>query len=295
VISPDAALVASRFLHDASTMLLWGAFAYLWKLVPQGLAWEVGRRLESARVVAIALAVGTTAAALPLETAMIGEGWPDALNSTTVRAVLFETSVGWAWQAQGVAAILVGVTVAASSARRQAATAVASGLLLATFALNGHAAMHEGWLGIAHRVNDAVHVLAGGAWLGALVPLLPTLGALDDPKHSTHAEIAIRRFSAAGHFAVALVVLSGVINTVLVVGRWPTDWSSPYQAMLDAKIALVGVMICLAIVNRYRFVPRLASDRPDAARAIRSDAIAELALGLGVIGLVSVFGMLEPG
>jgi putative copper resistance protein D len=65
--------------------------------------------------------------------------------------------------------------------------------------------------------------------------------------------------------------------------------------MLDAKIALVAVMVCLAIANRYHFVPRLASHRPDAIREIRSGTMAELTLGIGVIGLVSVFGVLEPG
>jgi putative copper resistance protein D len=294
VISPGAALIACRFPHDASVMLLWGAFAYLATLVPEALAREIEQRLEAFRVVAIIVAVATTAAALPLETAMIGEGWPDALDPTTIRAVLFETSVGWAWQAQAVAAILVGVTLAASSARRQAATALASGLLLASLALTGHAAMDEGWLGTGHRVTDAVHVLSGGAWLGALVPLLPALGALEDSKHHGDAERAIRRFSAAGHVAVALVILSGTINTILVLGHWPVDWSSPYQAMLDAKIALVAVMVCLAIANHYGFVPRLASDRPYAIREIRSGTMAELTLGVGVIGLVSVFGVLEP-
>jgi putative copper resistance protein D len=150
--------------------------------------------------------------------------------------------------------------------------------------------MQEGWLGLAHHMNDAVHVLSGGAWLGALVPLSLTLAALNDPERCEPAEVALRRFSSAGHVAVALVVLSGVINTILVLGRWRTDWSSPYQAMLAAKIALVVTMVGLALVNRYG----LAAHRPDAVRAIRSNTIAELALGFGVIGLVSVFGLLAP-
>ena len=294
MINPEVALAACRFLHDASAMLLFGAFAYLATLVPQELAWEVGRRLQSARVLLIALAVATTAAALPVQTALIGDGWPDALDPATVRAVLFETSVGGAWQAQAAAALLVAAALAVRAPYRQAATALAAGLLVMSLALTGHAVMQEGWLGLAHRVNDAVHVLSGGAWLGALVPLLLTLAALNDPERSGAAEMALRRFSSAGHVAVALVVLSGVINTILVLGRWPTDWSSPYQAMLAAKIALVVTMVGLALVNRYGFVPRLAAHRPAAVRAIRSGTIAELALGLGIIGLVSVFGMLAP-
>jgi putative copper resistance protein D len=284
VIGSEAALAACRFLHDASAMLLWGAFAYLATLVPQDLAWDVGRRLQSARVVLIALAVATTVAALPLQTALIGDGWPDALNPTTIRAVLFETSVGGAWRTEALAALLVAAALTASAPYRHSVTAFAAGLLVASLTLTGHAVMHEGWLGLAHRVNDAVHVLAGGAWLGALVPLSLTLAALNDPERCGAAEMALRRFSTAGHVAVALVILSGMINTILVLGRWPTDWSSPYQAMLGTKIALVLGMVTLAIVNRYRFVPQVASHRSGAVRAIRLGTMAEMVMGLGVIG-----------
>jgi putative copper resistance protein D len=294
VISPGTALAACRFLHDASAMLLWGAFGYLATLVPPDLARGIGRRLEPLRVAAIAVAVATTAAALFLESALIGAGWPDALHPATIGTVLLETSVGRAWQIQAVAAVLVGLTLAAPSARRPAATALAAGLLSASLALTGHAVMQEGWLGVAHRVNDAIHVLAGGAWVSALVPLLPILAALDEPERRRQADGALRRFSTAGHVAVALVVLSGVINTALVLGRWPIHWSSPYQAMLGSKIVLVAIMICLALTNRYRLLPRLATDRLGASAALRLSTITELVLGLAVIGLVSVFGMLEP-
>ena len=68
-MGPDAALAACRFLHDASAMLLWGASAYLWALVPSNLAKDVRRRLRPLGVVTIAVTVATTAASLPIETA----------------------------------------------------------------------------------------------------------------------------------------------------------------------------------------------------------------------------------
>jgi putative copper export protein len=55
--------------------------------------------------------------------------------------------------------------------------------------------MQEGWRGVAHRVNDALHVLSGGAWLGALVPLVPILAALNYPKQRKAAEF----FGATDH------------------------------------------------------------------------------------------------
>jgi putative copper resistance protein D len=293
-LDPEAALSICRFLHDASVMALWGAFALLWALVPAGLAHGIGRRLSTPRMVTIFVAVATILAALPLEAAAIGNGWADALDPATVRSVLFETSVGAALMAQGAAAVLLAATLVLPPRLRAGGTAAASGMLLATLALTGHAAMHEGFLGVVHRLNDAVHVLAAGAWLGALIPLLSLLRALGDRSRRRDAGIALRRFSAAGHGAVAVVMLTGVVNTLLVLGRWPTDWSSPYQAMLAAKIALVASMTTLAIFNRYVLVPRMAGSRGNAIRALRQATIAEILLGLVVVGLVSIFGLLEP-
>jgi putative copper resistance protein D len=275
-------------------MLLWGASAYLVTLVPRNLALDVGQRFHSLGVLAIAVATATTVAAIPLESAVIGEGWNDALDSTTIRAVLFETSVGYAWQVQAAAALVLTLTLAIPLHSRHLATALASGLALAAVSLTGHAVMQEGWLGVAHRVNDAVHVLSAGAWLGGLLALLPILKMLDDPERRFEPTAAVRRFSTAGHVAVALVIASGVINTVLVLGRWPTDWSSPYQVMLAIKIGLVAVMAGLAIINRYALVPRIAWHRSFAVPAIRLGTVAEITLGICVVGLVAVFGMLEP-
>jgi copper resistance protein D len=292
-MTPDAALVVCRFFNDASAMLLWGTYAYLATLAPRDLALGIGRSLRSFRVVMVAVAVATTAMALPLEAAAIGDGWRHAVDPATITAVLFETSVGRAWQARAAATLLLALSLAAPFPGFRA-TALSAGLCLASLAATGHAAMREGWLGLSQRVNDATHLLSGGAWLGALVPLLLILRAGDDPNHRTDATLALHRFSTAGHFAVALVVATGIVNTALVLGRWPTDWSSTYQAMLAAKIAVVLAMIVLATVNRYILVPEIAGGRADAVRAIRLGAAAEIALGLSAIGLVSVFGTLEP-
>ncbi len=293
-VSPETALAACRFAHDAAAMLLWGAFAYLAALVPRDLAARAGARLRAFRVAAVVLAVATAAAALPLEAAGIGDGWVDALDAATLRAVLADTSVGHAWQAQGMAAVLLALSLAAPARAGLAATAAPSGLLLATLALTGHAAMHEGWLGVVHRLCDLAHVLSAGAWLGSLVPLLFVLRAVADPACRADAGIALRRFSTAGHVAVALALATGALNTALVLGRPPVDPASPYQALLAAKIALVLTMALLAVLNRYVVVPRMPRDRGQAVRALRAATVTEVGLGLAAVACVSIFGLLEP-
>lgn len=293
-MSPDAALGLCRFLHDASAMLLWGASAYLWTLVPRNLATDIGWRLRSFTILAIVVAEATTVTMLPLEAAIIGEGWSDAIDPSTIGAVLFETTVGRAWLIQAAAAAILTATLAIPRRSRQPAIALASGLLLATVASTGHAVMQAGWEGIAHRLNDTIHVLSAGAWLGALLPLLPILAVLKNPENRFEAGVALKRFSTVGHVVVALALVSGVVNTALVLGRWPTDWSSPYQAMLAFKIALVAAMVGFAAFNRYVLVPGIAQRGSTAVQGIVRGTIAEIAIGIAVVGLVSVFGMLEP-
>jgi len=172
-MSPDAALAVCRFLHDASAMLVWGSSLYLWLLAAGDLGPTIGRRLRPF---------------LPLEAALIGDGWSYALDLPTIRDVVFDTSVGEAWQVQAVMAVILLGTLAVPTGIRPAAMAAASGLLLAALALTGHAVMQDGWLGAAHRLNDAVHVLSAGAWLGALVPLLlilKRLGASGERRETT--------------------------------------------------------------------------------------------------------------
>lgn len=288
------ALQLCRFLHDASLMLLWGACAYLSLFVPKTLADIVWRMSTRPFFLVALIAVLTALAALPIMTANIGNGWSDALDAGMIRDVLFETTVGVAWQAQAFAAVVIIGAFLLSEGWRQHGLTLGAGLGLASLSLTGHASMLEGWVQQAHRANDILHVLTGGGWLGALVPLIPILKLLGRPECRAEARVALRRFSNAGHVAVALVILSGVVNTLLILKRLPTDWSSPYQQLLAIKIALVAVMAMLAIVNRYVFVPWIGRNHDRALLALRLGSIAEIVIGIVVIGLVAVFGMLEP-
>jgi len=286
-MSPDTALAVCRFAHTLPLMLVWGASAYLAGLVEGARAAEAWRQLHPWVVAAAIVAVAATIATLPVETAFIGNGWTDALNPSVIGEVLTTTTVGQAWIGEATGAVLL--LVALAFPRRIAPTAGAAAIALASAALTGHAAMEEGWPGGAHRANDALHLLAAGAWLGGLVPLAMMLRAQETARLAG----VLRHFSTAGHLIVAIVVATGVVNTWLILGRLPTDWSSPYQLLLSIKLLLVGTMIALALANRYALMPRLAATR-GMFRAIRRGALIEFALGAAVVALVSVFGILDP-
>jgi putative copper resistance protein D len=104
--------------------------------------------------------------------------------------------------------------------------------------------------------------------------------------------LALQRFSSLGQIAVATVLATGVVNSWFALDAWPTG-SSPYQALLLAKIALVAIMVALALANRYVLLPRFDTT-PYALSLLRWSVIGEAILGLGAVGLVSIFGILAP-
>ncbi len=292
-MKPDVALILCRFLFDGAALFLWGASAYLSALVPAELARWTDRRLGAPIRVAVILLAATTAVLLPVRAAAIGEGWPDALSPELLQSMLLETSIGQAWIVQAVLTALLLVVMFASPARyRLGGRALCAGLLLAGLTISGHAAMNDGWLRTVHRLNDAVHLLAAGAWIGALAPVLVILHGLNDEQRQRDARVALMRFSTAGHVAVALALLSGAVNTFLIVGGFPLDWSLDYQRLLCIKLALVALMIALALANRYIFVPRLARGRSLTALAWATRA--EIFLSFCIVALVAWFGTLQP-
>lgn len=103
----------------------------------------------------------------------------------------------------------------------------------------------------------------------------------------------MRRFSFSGHFVVATIVATGIVNVALTSGHAPLPPTTPYRALLAVKIALVAVMIGLAVVNRYVLVPRLKASA-GALTALRASSIVNVALGTVVVALVSVFALLDP-
>lgn len=286
-------IVAIRFAHYAVAMLLFGASAFETALAPHGLRPVLPRSRAWARPLAL-LALLTAVLWLMGEVADIGRGWSDALNFGLIGSVLTATPFGAAWLIHlGLALLLV---VASVSDRPAMATArlVLTALLLVSLALVGHAAMDDGALGLVHRGNDMLHLLAAGFWLGALPPLLYDLALLRRPHSAEAAREALARFSGLGHIAVAVVLLTGIANAMLILHHIPEDPSSPYQLLLLAKIALVLAMAAIAVANRYWATPRLMERPGSATRALVIGTLAEIALGLVVVALVSVFGTLDP-
>ncbi|HEY6865389.1 MAG TPA: CopD family protein, partial [Burkholderiales bacterium] len=160
--------------------------------------------------------------------------------------------------------------------------------LLASIAWTGHAAAEEGADRIVHLSADVLHLIAAGAWVGALWPLAAALARDSDGAR------AARRFSALGIACVATLIATGIANAWYTVGSLPAMIGTPYGRLLTAKLTLFAAMLALASVNRLRLTPRLESGDAPARARLRRNAAIEAALGLAVIALVGVLGATVP-
>ena len=288
-------LIFCRFVHFVSTMSLFGASIFLALLAPPRLAMCLDRSIRRIAGIALAAATVTLVIWLLLEGGEMGGAWVDAGDPDVLFSVLFDTVFGHIWLARIVLALaLLALAVWRRPTPPVLAAAILSGLFLASLGLVGHASMREGALGVLERANQALHLTAAGFWLGALAPLLLSLRRLRDANLRSDAAVALRRFSGFGHFAVAAVLITGLVNTSMILGRLPTSLSSPYQATLAVKIAVVAAMVLLALYNRYRLVPRLANAPGCALSALSHNTMVEMLLGAAVLALVSAFATFEP-
>ncbi|WP_413459410.1 copper homeostasis membrane protein CopD [Herbaspirillum huttiense] len=287
------AWIACRFLQDAALLNLWGMSAFMAWRVPATLRMGLWARLRGLRKILRVTAAVAVVASLPVQASVIVGGWDHAMSLQVMADMLRATSAGRAWTIQLAALLVLLLARLLPAPYPVHATALASGVMLGCLALTGHAVMHDGLIGRVHQLNDVAHVLAAGAWLGALPVVVLLLSDISAPFPDAAVRQALSRFSAAGHVAVLCVIVSGASNVWLVLGRVPSDAHDRYQAMLMGKIGLTAAMVLAAVINRYGLVP--AARRSDlAARYLRRLTLAEIVLAAGIIALVAVLGIAAP-
>jgi len=148
-----------------------------------------------------------------------------------------------------------------------------------------------------------LHALAASVWVGALVAFFGLLvaGARSaETNHALHA--ALHRFSGVGSALVAVLVVTGLVNSWVLVGPENLEglWTTAYGQLLSLKLLIFVGMLGLAAANRFRLTPALAraienNSVPDEALgSLRRSILLEALLGLAVLLLVAWFGTLAP-
>jgi len=177
-------------------------------------------------------------------------------------------------------------------------------LAIATLVWTGHAGATEGRTGSLHRLSDIVHMLAAAVWIGGIAAFSWLL--FQPLAHQSDAQIriahrALEQFSRVGTLAVGLIVLTGIINSLSLMGL-PHPYAlfaSRYGQLLLIKLALFAAMLVLAGANRWRLTPALgaaiANGNPvPALRGLRQSLVLETSTVLTILAVVAWMGTLEP-
>jgi len=312
----NSLLVASRALHFAAVLLMFGGLVLALVVVgpaartAQPAAVDVNARVLRFLWVAgwwgwgVSLLAG--AAWLFLEAALMsGQPIAEATSGGALWLVLTRTGFGrvWMWRS-GIAAMLGALMFAQAMAARERrslrghgiAIALAGGYL-ASLALVGHAADGQGAERYLRITADVVHLLAGGAWLGALPGLAVLFASALRASSVASLDIAAgaaRRFSRLGIMSVSALLLTGLGNAWYLVGDVPALLGTPYGQLLVAKMLLFATMVALAATNRRRLTPLVEERDAAALRRLTRNAVLEVVAGIAIVGLVGALGVAVP-
>ena len=230
--------------------------------------------------------------------------WP--VDREAVGALLTGSAIGAAWKLRMVMLALAALAALVAGGRGiwLGAVALCSAVALATLAWTGHGAMDEAAMGWVHLIADILHLIASGAWVGALlglVLLVTRRAARVDPAHLGLTHRALHGFGAVGTIVVGTIVVTGLVNGWMLVGinNLAALPMTLYGQLLLAKLALFVAMLGLASLNRFRLTPAFeqsiaADDHGGALAALRTSLAVEIACVVAILGLVAWLGTLAP-
>ena len=284
-------LILTRSVHIAATVLASGTVCFM-ALVADVPA--LRRRMNLMIWIALMVAI------------LSGAGWLLLLASEIFDApimdvclhggawqVATDTRFGLVWCARLLLALSLGVLMLWPAARWPPLIAAAG--LIALLGLIGHAGATPDFAGSVHLAADMVHLLAAGAWLGALPALTLLLAQAQrssEPSWRSLIPAATERFSRLGIICVCALLASGVINSWNLLGG-PRDLvATDYGRLVLIKIGLFVAIIGIAAVNKYHLILQLPA--PGALRALQRNSLVETGLGLGVLMFVGALGTMAP-
>ena len=276
-------LVLCRFLHFMVVLLMFGACVFRPWLLGTSPRPALDRQLSPITTLLAWLALGSGVSWLLLISASMAGSELAALDLATVHLVLGKTFFGQVWSLH---LLLNGLLVLSLLTPWHHVRLLLSALLLATLAPVGHGAMLSGLGGQLLILNQMVHLLCVGAWLGGLLLLVLIL------RHAAlyPLETILRRFSGVGYLLVAGLLVTGLINIRVLTGQfWPTPLFSGFALILLIKVLLVAGMLGLALLNRLRI-----DNCQQRIGPLQTSVKLEWLLGVAAVAAVSLLGTLPP-
>lgn len=300
----DGLVILLRLLQYGGAVVLLGTplFLLYGLRASDGLALGWPRPLLIAASAVVALG---SVAALVAQTSVMAGSITEGLKPATLGFMITGTSLGPAFLARALvaAAAFVVLVLARSSRSVWIAVALAGLVVSASFAWTGHGAATEGSGRLVHLTAAVLHSWGAAVWLGALVALLVlTVRHRPAPDADRVLHQALHDFAGVGTASVAVLVLSGLVNSWFMVGpdRLSGLLTTPYGLLLTGKLVIFALMLVLAAANRFHLTPDLASalDDPEDLRVavdrLKRSLVVETLLALALLAVVAMMGTLAP-
>ena len=152
---------------------------------------------------------------------------------------------------------------------------------------------------------DAIHLIAGGLWLGGLVGLLTMLPRarrnLSETDGLRLSAAIIVRFSGLAIACVGILVVTGVYRALAELRSFSDLVDTAYGQALLVKLLIFGVLLIGGVYNRLVLHPRLERAalglRPDdggAGERLRVSVTAEIVVAVALIIVVAILVSLPP-
>ena len=288
------ALAALRGAHVAALLSLFGTLVFSALVAPAGLAAapEVGPavriRLTRFSLFSALAAFGLGVAWLVSQAAVIASAETLRETLSALPIVATDTQFG------RLVLVRLGLLLAVLPLLWAPRLGLVAAILLAGGALGLQPALgHAGASGSAGLVaSEALHLLAAGAWLGGLLPLLVCLPIL--PPRAAAA--ACERFTPVGLTAVFIIAVTGMAQGGELIGSVPALVGTAYGQVASLKIVLFVLLLGLAALNRLALTDRLTGTDPGTARRhLRLSVAFETAIGAAVVFAAGFLGSLAPG
>ncbi len=325
---PEALQVFARWANFAAMAVLIGAVVFPFLILPAGVAAlkrspSAGQAAERGiRIGRWTALIGAIALVIASVLGLWVQTWLATGESASIQALrdfVSSTRYGDVWTAR--MALVAGAVVGSGLlfVRRgtlerslldpaNTAWAVLIALSLAipvTTSLNSHAAA-GGSFDLSTAV-DYVHLVAGGLWIGLLIQLLLFI-LLAMPRLEEHAGFlaaTVKRFSWVAVPTVAVVVVTGVIQSIDRLGGIDELFDSDYGITLAVKIVLLAPLLVIAGANLLIFGPRFLSYARAKAQAalarfrrweggFRVAVVAEIAILVAILGVTGLLTNTSP-
>jgi putative copper export protein len=278
-VSPDLLSVIVRALGFLALFQAVGASFFL-TLFGHGLD-RSAPRIRSLACLAAAAGMVLVLVHLALEPARLAGDF-DGLWDHDLQQLAWRSGSGASQLIQAIGLFAILVIPAGPGPRARAGSWWASGaglVVLAAFLLTGHTSAHP-LRGLLAPLL-ALHLLVGAFWFGSLGALL--LVCRLEPQALT--ALVLHRFSQLAGWLVPLILIAGVSMGWILAGD-PGVLRRPYGALLLGKLAGFALLMVLAALNRWRFVPALAAG--GSVAPLRWSIWAEYALLVAILATTAV-------